>query len=81
MSRHVWIIVFCVLLSLGPGPAWRAAPPGDAVTDRGGVTLVGDDESAGLPPRPVTAPLPSAGIGGLALLSLMMLRRWFRQRL
>jgi len=31
--------------------------------------------------RPHAVPLPSAGLGGLALLSLMMLRRWFRQRI
>jgi len=77
MRRGASIVLICGLLTLGAGgppqpPVTPAAP--DAT-----VVMPADDQPVIV--RPIAAPLPSAGVGGLALLSLMMLRRWFRQRI
>ncbi len=79
MRRIASLLLICGLLyfTSGTGGLAHASPaPQPAITAQ-----TPAPEAADLNRRVVSAPLPSAGVGGLALLSLMMLRRWFRQKL
>jgi hypothetical protein len=71
-------MLICGLLSLGAGPA---SAPAVSPAEPDAATLEPPSKDEPVIVRPIAAPLPSAGVGGLALLSLMMLRRWFRQRI
>jgi len=90
MRRVASLLLIGAMLSLGGGlaPASAAeshepepAPavePGPEPAEQEPVTPA---EQEPVIVRPHAVPLPSAGLGGLALLSLIMLRRWFRQRI